>query len=225
MSPKRAVPASHRRASFRSPRSTASRASTMSRLDIRRSKVLRVVRGMLRISCGCGPDRAPAPVGHVGGDQGAEEHALRADERPHGELAHVDAEDAVLVRVGRIAVMLQGEPEAAVHGEGRAEEHDGQADEGAGHRDGQAGGRRERPHRGRGHVDPVRVGRRRGERASAGGRGDRRTSRARRCRARRSAGSRRSRGAAAATTSATPGCARPTGRRARARPGAGCAAR
>ena len=40
---------------FMSPRCTAASASTIIRLDIRRSNVLTDVNGMLRISCGYGP--------------------------------------------------------------------------------------------------------------------------------------------------------------------------
>src|SRR5262245_15183274 len=100
-------------------------------------------------------DHAPASVRHVGGDEGAEEEALRADEGPHGQLAMVEAEAAELVGVGGRTVMLQREAVDAIHGDQGAHYYDGYAQEGAGGSQAEADRGDGRPEGRRRHVQAM----------------------------------------------------------------------
>src|SRR3954452_16775976 len=52
-----------------------------------------------------GPDGAAAPVQDVSGDQGAEQQAVRREERPHGDLLVAEAGGGVVMtRLGDVVV-------------------------------------------------------------------------------------------------------------------------
>ena len=84
--------------------STAASASTIASDDMSSTNVDADVTGMLRIglsgvlhaggrqaSCGIRPDDAASLVDQVRGDERREEHALRADEGPDGDLPVVES--------------------------------------------------------------------------------------------------------------------------------------